>query len=235
MPNSVFDPCPAASRTAPFLLPAVPSAVREGRHRVGTALLSWDLGLDEDSSWSLTVVCGELLARAVRRAAGRLAVGVDLDGDQLIVDVCEVPGGATPPARAGRALSDAAGPHDAQDAQDARDAQDGWGHALIDAHCTAHGTEHTPDGPRCWAVVTLPGGAFPGPSSAVERQGSTRWMVEPAGAALAAAGVRMVRMGKQDVPYVQDARPERGGASSAARADGKRWSTTWPLCDGPPG
>ncbi|MFG3107695.1 ATP-binding protein [Streptomyces tendae] len=213
MPNSVFDPCPAASRTASFLLPAVPSAVREGRHRVGTALLSWDLGLDEDSSWSLTVVCGELLARAVRRAtgdapgpAGRLAMGVDVDGDQLIVDVCEVPGGATAPARAGRALPDAADPHDPHDARDARDTrdtreEDGWGRALIDAHCTAHGTEHTPDGPRCWAVVTLPGGAFPGPSSAVERLGSTRWMVEPAGAALAAAGVRMVRMGKQDVPY----------------------------------
>ncbi|GHA77864.1 ATP-binding protein [Streptomyces tendae] len=201
MPNSVFDPCPAASHTASFLLPAVPSAVREGRHRVGTALLSRGLGLDEDSSWSLTVVCGELLARAVRRAAGeapgpagRLAVGVDVDGDQLIVDVCEVPGGATPPARAGRALPDATDPHDARE-------EDGWGRALIDAHCTAHGTEHTPDGPRYWAVVTLPGGAFPGPSSAVERLGSTRWMVEPAGAALAAAGVRMVRMGKQDVPY----------------------------------
>ncbi|MFG3132087.1 ATP-binding protein [Streptomyces tendae] len=210
MPNSVFDPCPAASRTASFLLPAVPSAVREGRHRVGTALLSWGLGLDEDSSWSLTVVCGELLARAVRRAtgeapgpAGRLAVGVDVDGDQLIVDVREVPGGAKPPARVGRALPDAADPHEARDAHDARDAkeEDGWGRALIDAHCTAHGTEHTPDGPRCWAVVTLPGGAFRGPSSAVERLGSTRWMVEPAGAALAAADVRMVRMGKQDVPY----------------------------------
>ncbi|MEU9638082.1 ATP-binding protein [Streptomyces tendae] len=206
MPNSVFDPCPAASRTASFLLPAVPCAVREGRHRVGTALLSWGLVLDEDSSWSLTVVCGELLARAVRRAtgaapgpAGRLAVGVDVDGDQLIVDVCEVPGDATPPARAGRALPDAADAHDARDARDAQ--EEGWGRALIDAHCMAHGTEQTPDGPRYWAVVTLPGGAFPGPSSAVERLGSTRWMVEPAGAALAAAGVRMVRMGKQDVPY----------------------------------
>ncbi|MFF0696964.1 ATP-binding protein [Streptomyces tendae] len=204
MPNSVFDPCPAASRTASFLLPAVPSAVHEGRHRVGTALLSWDLGLDEDSAWSFTVVCGELLARAVRRAtgaapgpAGRLAVGVDVDGDQLIVDVRGVPGGATPPARAGRTFPDAADAHDARDARE----EDGWGRALIDAHCTAHGTEHTPDGPRCWAVVTLPGGAFPGPPSAVERLGSTRWTVEPAGAALAAAGVRMVRMGKQDVPY----------------------------------
>ncbi|MZG12449.1 ATP-binding protein, partial [Streptomyces sp. SID5914] len=111
LPHSVFDPFPAASRTASFLLPAEPSAVREGRHRVGTTLLSWGLGLDEDSSWSLTVVCGELLAGAVRRAAGdapgpagRLAVGVDVDGDQLIVDVREVPGGAAPPARVRRAF-----------------------------------------------------------------------------------------------------------------------------------
>ncbi|MCW1092777.1 MULTISPECIES: ATP-binding protein [Streptomyces] len=204
MPHSVFDPCPAASRTASFLLPAEPSAVREGRHRVGTALLSWGLGLDEDSSWSLTVVCGELLAGAVRRAAGdapgpagRLAVGVDVDGDQLIVDVREVPGGATPSARVRRAFPEAADPHDPHEARE----EDGWGRALIDAHCTAHGTEHTPDGPRCWAVVPLPGGAFPGASPAVERLGSMRWVLEPAGAALAAAGDRVVRMGKQNVPY----------------------------------
>lgn len=199
MANSVFDPCPAASRTASFLLPAVPSAVREGRRRVGTALLSWGIGLDGDSSWSLTVVCGELLARAVRRAAagtpagpaGHLAVGVDLDGDQLIVDVREVPGGAPPPAGARPA---------SPDVRD-EDHEDGWGRALIGAHCVAHGTEHTPAGPRCWAVVTLPGGASPGPWSAVERLGGTRWVVEPAGAALAAAGSRMVRMGKEHVPF----------------------------------
>ncbi|CAM5388468.1 hypothetical protein STENM36S_06283 [Streptomyces tendae] len=106
MANSVFDPCPAASRAASLLLPAAPSAVREGRRRVGATLLSWGLCLDDDSSWSLTVVCGELLARAVRRAAGgpdgRLAVGVDVEGDQLIVDVREVLGGAAPSARACR-------------------------------------------------------------------------------------------------------------------------------------
>ncbi|CAL9388522.1 ATP-binding protein [Streptomyces sp. enrichment culture] len=206
MAHSVFDPCPAASRTASFLLPAVPSAVREGRRRVGATLLSWGLALDADSSWSLTVVCGELLARAVRRAAaggtaggppglagpaGRLAVGVDVDGDQLIVDVHEVPGGGTPPVRV------RAEPPDAPD----EDREDGWGHALVGAHCTAHGTEDTPAGPRSWAVVTLPAGASPGASSDGERLGSTRWVVEPAGAALAAAGSRMVRMGKENVPF----------------------------------
>ncbi|MEU5143384.1 ATP-binding protein [Streptomyces sp. NPDC021139] len=192
MANSVFDPCPAASRTASFLLPAVPSAVREGRHRVRTALLSWGLRLDDDSAWSLTVVCGELLARAVRRAAGgperRLAVGVDVEGDQLIVDVRDVLGGAPPPAgvRTAHPVT-----HD----------EDGWGHALVDAHCTAHGTEHTPAGPRFWAVVTLPGRVLPAASSDLERLGSTRWVVEPAGAALAAAGSRVVRMGKENAPF----------------------------------
>ncbi|WP_282090156.1 ATP-binding protein [Streptomyces tendae] len=213
MANSVFDPCPAAPRTASFRLPAVPSAVREGRRRVGATLLSWGIGLNEDSSWSLTVVCGELLARAVRRAAGeapgpagRLAVGVDVDGDQLIVDVRDVPGGAPPPARVPPAFpdaahaADAAHTHAAHAAHAARE-QDGWGRALVDALCTAHGTEHTPDGPRRWAVVTLPGGAFPDPSPAVARLRSTRWVVEPAGAALAAAGSRVVRMGKENVPY----------------------------------
>ncbi|MGC0408360.1 hypothetical protein RKD32_001222 [Streptomyces sp. SAI-195] len=191
MANSVFDPCPAASRTASFLLPAAPSAVREGRHRVRTALLSWGLRLDDDSSWSLTVVCGELLARAVRRAAGgpegRLAVGVDVEGDQLIVDVRDVPGTAPPPAGVRTAHPD---PHD----------EDGWGLALVDAHCTAHGTEHTSAGPRFWAVVTLPRGVLTAASSDLERLGSTRWVVEPAGAALAAAGSRVVRMGKENVP-----------------------------------
>ncbi|MDA5145176.1 ATP-binding protein [Streptomyces sp. AD681] len=192
MANSVFDPCPAASRTASFLLPAVPSAIREGRRRVGTTLFSWGLSPDEDSSWSLTVVCGELLARAVRRAAGgpagRLAVGVDLEGDQLIVDVLEVLDGTPPSARVRADPPDAHG-------------EDGWALALVGAHCTAHGTEHTPAGPRCWAVVTLPAGAFPGPSPALARPENTRWVVEPAGAALAAAGSRVVRMGKENVPY----------------------------------
>ncbi|MGC0381335.1 ATP-binding protein [Streptomyces sp. SAI-129] len=191
MANSVFDPCPAAPRTASFLLPAVPPAVREGRRRVRTALLSWGLRLDDDSSWSLTVVCGELLARAVRRAAGgpedRLAVGVDVEGDQLIVDVRDVPGTAPPPAGVRTAPP---GTHD----------EDGWGLALVDAHCTAHGTEHTPAGPRFWAVVTLPCGVLPAASSDLERLGNTRWVVEPAGAALAAAGSRVVRMGKENVP-----------------------------------
>ncbi|CAM5550625.1 hypothetical protein STENM327S_03569 [Streptomyces tendae] len=50
---------------------------------------------------------------------------------------------------------------------EARD-EDGWGLALVDAHCTAR-TERTPAGSRYWAVVTLPGGAFPGPSPDVER------------------------------------------------------------------
>ncbi|MGX1515294.1 hypothetical protein [Streptomyces collinus] len=54
-------------------------------------------------------------------------MGVDVDGDQLIVDVREVPGGATPPARVRRAFPDAAGPHDTRE-------KDGWGRALIDAH-----------------------------------------------------------------------------------------------------
>ncbi|MFI7388934.1 ATP-binding protein [Streptomyces tendae] len=195
MANSVFDPCPAASRTASFRLPALPSAVREGRRRVGTTLLSWGIGVDEDSSWSLTVVCGELLARAVRRAvgeapgpAGRLAVGVDVDGDQLIVDVRDVPGTAPPPAGVCTAHPDT---HD----------EDGWGLALVDAHCTAHGTEHTPAGPRFWAVVTLPAGVLPAASSDLERLGNTRWVLEPAGTALAAVGSRVVRMGKENVPF----------------------------------
>ncbi|AIJ17093.1 ATP-binding protein [Streptomyces violaceoruber] len=192
MANSVFDPCPTASRTASFLLPAVPAAVREGRRRVRTTLLGWGLGLDEDSSWSLTVVCGELLVRAVRRAAGgpagRLAVGVDVEGDQVIVDVLELLDGAPPSARV---RAEPHGPH----------GEDGWALALVGAHCTAHGTEHTPAGPRCWAVVTLPAGAFPGRPSDVERLGSTRWVVEPAGAALARAGTRVLRMGQENVPF----------------------------------
>ncbi|MFB7088931.1 ATP-binding protein [Streptomyces sp. NPDC056296] len=198
MANSVFDLCPVASRTVSFVLPAVPSAVPEGRRRIRTTLRSWGLRLGDDSSRAVAVACGEMLARGVRRAAGdpagQLTVGVDVEGDQLILDVLD---GAPAPCHARRPSPDE---HD----------EDGWGLVLVDAHCTAHGSERTPGGRRRWAVITLPSGALPGITLDAEGLGSVRWMVEPAGAALAAAESPMVKMCEENVPFAQGARPEEG-------------------------
>jgi hypothetical protein len=151
--------------------------VQEGRSRIRATLRYWGLELDDDSSWALTVVSLELLARGIRSAAGNLTVGLDLESDQLILEVHDE------------------GPQHCRarnTPQDARD-EDGWSLALLNAHSTAHGTERTPAGVRLWAIIKLSSDSRPGFISDAEHLGGTRWVLEPAGAALVAAGAQTTR------------------------------------------
>ncbi|MYR42349.1 ATP-binding protein [Streptomyces sp. SID5910] len=172
MPTGQADTFSAATKAASFVLRAEPWAVREGRSRVRATLRSWGLDLDDDSSWGLTVVSGELLARGVRRAAGNMTVRLDLESDQLILEVHD----EAPQCSRARNTP-----------QSARD-EDGWSLALLDAYSTAHGTERTPAGVRCWAVIRLPPESLPGVVPDAEHLSGMRWVLEPAGAALLAAG-----------------------------------------------
>jgi hypothetical protein len=168
MPTDHAEMFPAAPRAASFVLLTEPAAVQESRSRIRATLRCWGLDLDDDSSWALNVVSLELLARGIRCATGNLTVGLDLESDQLILEVhVEVP-------QRYRAQNKPQGAPD----------EDSWSLALLNAHSIAHGTERTPAGVRYWAIIKLSLDSLPGTISDAAHLGATRWVLEPAGAAL---------------------------------------------------
>lgn len=122
-----------------FIVPATPAEVAESRRRVLTEVRSWDVHLDEDTTYTLELLVSELVSNAVIHAGGVLiTVGTYLQRNRLFVEVHD-------------ASSQTPKIHTAGD-----DDETGRGLPLVAALARRHGWQRTLHGKRCWAELELP-------------------------------------------------------------------------------
>ncbi|MFI5982001.1 ATP-binding protein [Streptomyces sp. NPDC051555] len=129
----------AAHHQLAFPVAHTAAAARQARHRVVSAVRSWNIRLGEDELNGVELVVGELITNAVLHAApGLVTVNLHREGPALVVEVHDTT----------KALPQA-GSVDV-------DAESGRGLHLVAVLADRHGAEPTATGKRCWAEFDLP-------------------------------------------------------------------------------
>lgn len=120
-----------------FFAPAAGWAVAPVRRRVLAQLRAWNAPLDEEVAHAVEVVVSELVTNGVVHVGGVLTIGLHLDGDLLMVEVCDS-SDRTPRMRAA-----------------ADDDESGRGLVLVQALAHRCGTQSVRGGKRTWAELRL--------------------------------------------------------------------------------